>query len=207
MSILTSEITNNLIQILSGKLQITPEEMSSLRFQIDWFKNQLELDAYVSTNHLMGNQEGGLTLPIVTFDEDNEIEELQMPHEVDWSLEENADLLERVQQRGLKLSLDEPSPAFNSLFNVALTSKVQTAIEETIKLSREQGNELGLYLVEHPFIAQQDNNNRTIIDFTQIAVNTVEAGVTAKAMAQSFDKAIQSPQPSKDMDLSQGINR
>ncbi|MGF1826864.1 hypothetical protein L4D17_19910 [Vibrio splendidus] len=178
-----------------------------MQFQIDWHKSQLELDAYVSTNHLMGHQNTGLFLPVVTFDEDNDIEGLQMPHEVDWATPENEALLILIEQRGLNLSFEKPTAAFDSLYIVALCSKVQNTIEQTLKASREQGTELGLYLVEHPFIGSPDQANSSMIDFSQISVNTVEAGVTAKGITQYLDKPIKSHDKTIDVEPSQGLER
>ena len=192
---------------MSDKLEISTSEMSSLQFQIDWHKNHLELDAYISTNHLMGHQNTGLLLPVVTFDEDFDIEGLQMPHEVDWGTPENKALLIQIEQRGLNLSFEKPSAAFESLYIVALCSKVQNTIEQTLKASREQGTELGLYLIEHPFIDSPEQANASMIDFSQISVNTVEDGVTAKGITQYLDKPVRNHDKTNNVEPSQGLER
>ncbi len=206
---LDSRITKRVMGHLHTKLALKPGEEKSLEFQIDWFKHHIELEAYVSANRLMGVQPEGQQLPLVVLDEDLEIQELTLPHEVDWSEADKRSLKSTFEQLGIKIAVEPPSEDFLAFYNAALPTQLAKIVEQTVKHSRENITDIGLYLPQQPYIthALEDGDTINIVNTVESTAISVETKMSSKPLIHRFFSHNQSVEHGPAQTNENGVSR
>jgi len=203
--LLTQEILTN----LKEKLSLSASEETSLKFQVDWFKHHIELEAYLSANRLMGLQSQGLHLPIATLDDDMEIQELNLPHEIDWDDADNASFRKSIESNGIKLAMTEPSIAFKTFYSVALPTQISKIVEQTILHSRAANTDIGLYMPQNPYISHSlgDGETLNIVNIIERDTSAVESRMISKPMYNRFFAQEQTMTTEQTLSVQSGITR
>ena len=203
------QITQNILATLQDKLSLTHEEHKSLEMQIEWFAHHIELEAYLSANRLMGVQNEGLHLPLVILDEDQEIQELTLPHKIDWLEEKHSGFKNNLDQMGIKLASTEPSDDFMAFYAASLPTQLSKIIEQTIEYSRANGTDIGLYLPEQTYISKELEGGDTVNVVNTIESDTllVESKMLSKPLVHRFFTPEVSPNELPSPTQEHGVSR
>lgn len=182
------QFTGKILSKLQDKFSLTNEERMSLEMQIEWFAHHIELEAYLSANRLMGVQNEGMHLPLVVLDEDQEIQEITLPHKIDWLEESHSGFKDHLDKMGIKLASVEPSDDFMAFYAASLPTQLSKIIEQTVEYSRANGTDIGLYLPEQTYISKDLENGDTVNVVNTIETDTlvVEAKMLSKPLVHRF---------------------